>query len=101
MRPMFPCHPQLCELRKNPGACMAQALNKLFEEGAIGKLRLKNRFVMAAMGTGYCHHEGYSTPEYVAFMEERAKRGTGLLMTGVTRILSEIGMRPGSMGFYD
>jgi 2,4-dienoyl-CoA reductase-like NADH-dependent reductase (Old Yellow Enzyme family)/thioredoxin reductase len=80
---------------------MGQALSKLFEEGTIGKLRLKNRFVMAAMGTGYCHPEGYSTPEYIAFMEERAKGGTGLLMTGVTRILSEIGMRPGSMGVYD
>src|ERR1700754_1716078 len=80
---------------------MGQALSKLFEEGNIGKMRLKNRFVMAAMGTGYCHPEGYSTPEYIAFMEERAKGGTGLLMTGVTRILSEIGMRPGSMGIYD
>ncbi len=76
-------------------------LGKLFEPGKIGKLQLKNRIVMAAMGTGYCHHEGYVMPEYVAFMEERAKGGTGLLMTGVTRILSEIGMRPGSMGVYD
>ncbi|MDB5551362.1 MAG: hypothetical protein JWL86_1346, partial [Rhizobium sp.] len=80
---------------------MQPTLSKLFEEGAIGKLRLKNRIVMAAMGTGYCHPEGYSTPEYIAFMRERAKGGTGLLMTGVTRILSEIGMRPGSMGIYD
>ena len=76
-------------------------LSKLFEPGKIGKLKLKNRIVMAAMGTGYCHHEGYVMPEYVSFMEERAKGGTGLLMTGVTRILSEIGMRPGSMGIYD
>ena len=80
---------------------MHSNVTKLFEEGAIGKLRLKNRIVMAAMGTGYCHPEGYSTPEYVAFMRERAKGGTGLLTTGVTRILSEIGMRPGSMGIYD
>lgn len=53
------------------------------------------------MGTGYCHHDGYVLDEYIAFMEERAKGGTGLLMTGVTRILSEVGMRPGSMGIYD
>ncbi len=79
----------------------APDLSRLFQPGRIGKLELKNRYVMAAMGTGYCHHEGYSTPEYMAFMEERAKGGTGLLMTGVTRILSEIGMRPGSMGMYD
>jgi 2,4-dienoyl-CoA reductase-like NADH-dependent reductase (Old Yellow Enzyme family)/thioredoxin reductase len=76
-------------------------LTKLFEPGHIGKLKLKNRIVMAAMGTGYCHHDGYVLDEYIAFMEERAKGGTGLLMTGVTRILSEVGMRPGSMGIYD
>ena len=76
-------------------------LNKLFQPGQIGKLKLKNRIVMAAMGTGYCHHDGYVLDEYLAFMEERAKGGTGLLMTGVTRILSEVGMRPGSMGIYD
>ncbi|MFM9968597.1 MAG: FAD-dependent oxidoreductase [Burkholderiales bacterium] len=76
-------------------------LNKLFQPGRIGKLELKNRIVMAAMGTGYCHHDGYVLDEYIAFMEERAKGGTGLLMTGVTRILSEVGMRPGSMGIYD
>jgi 2,4-dienoyl-CoA reductase-like NADH-dependent reductase (Old Yellow Enzyme family) len=77
------------------------SLSKLFQPGRIGKLELKNRIVMAAMGTGYCHHDGYVLDEYIAFMEERAKGGTGLLMTGVTRILSEVGMRPGSMGIYD
>lgn len=77
------------------------ALDKLFQPGKIGALTLKNRIVMAAMGTGYCHYDGYVLDEYIAFMEERAKGGTGLLMTGVTRILSEVGMRPGSMGIYD
>lgn len=80
---------------------MGTDLSKLFEPGMIGKLRLKNRIVMAAMGTGYCHPEGYATPEYTAFMVERAKGGAALLMTGVTRVLSEVGMRPGSMGIYD
>ncbi|MSQ53511.1 MAG: FAD-dependent oxidoreductase [Betaproteobacteria bacterium] len=76
-------------------------LDKLFQPGRIGRLDLKNRIVMAAMGTGYCHHDGYVLDEYIAFMEERARGGAGLLMTGVTRILSEVGMRPGSMGIYD
>ena len=76
-------------------------LDRLFAPGRIGGLELKNRIVMAAMGTGYCHYDGYVLDEYIAFMEERAKGGTGLLMTGVTRILSEVGMRPGSMGIYD
>ena len=76
-------------------------LNKLFEPGRIGTLQLKNRIIMAAMGTGYCHPEGYILPEYQAFLEERAKGGAALLMSGVTRVLSDIGMRPGSMGLYD
>ena len=80
---------------------MQEALSRLFQPGRIGKLELKNRIVMAAMGTGYCHHEGYVLPEYTAFMEERAKGGAALLMTGVTRVLADIGMRPGSMGIYD
>ncbi|MFC1869313.1 FAD-dependent oxidoreductase [Thermodesulfobacteriota bacterium] len=77
-----------------------QKLNKLFEPGMIGKLKLKNRIVMAPMGTGYCHPEGYINTHYKAFLEERAKGGVGLIITGVTRVLSEVGMRPGSMGIY-
>lgn len=75
-------------------------LAKLFEPGMIGKLKLKNRIVCAAMGTGLCHPEGYTTPQYTAFLTERAKGGVGLIITGVTRVVSEVGMRPGSMGIY-
>ena len=75
-------------------------LAKLFEPGMIGKLKLKNRIVCAAMGTGLCHPEGYTTPQYTAFLAERAKGGVGLIITGVTRVVSGVGMRPGSMGIY-
>jgi 2,4-dienoyl-CoA reductase-like NADH-dependent reductase (Old Yellow Enzyme family)/thioredoxin reductase len=79
---------------------MMTELAKLFEPGMIGKLGLKNRIVCAAMGTGLCHPEGYTTPQYTAFLVERAKGGAGLIITGVTRVVSEVGMRPGSMGIY-
>ena len=75
-------------------------LAKLFEPGMIGKLKVKNRIVCAAMGTGLCHPEGYTTPQYTAFLTERARGGAGLIMTGVTRVVSDVGMRPGSMGIY-
>jgi 2,4-dienoyl-CoA reductase-like NADH-dependent reductase (Old Yellow Enzyme family)/thioredoxin reductase len=75
-------------------------LTKLFEPGRIGKLLLKNRIVCAAMGTGLCHPEGYTTPQYTAFLVERAKGGVGLIITGVTRVVSGVGMRPGSMSIY-
>ena len=75
-------------------------LSKLFEPGMIGKLKLKNRIVCAAMGTGLCHPEGYTTPQYTAFLSERARGGVGLITTGVTRVVSGVGMRPGSMSIY-
>ncbi len=32
---------------------MIEELTKLFEPGIIGKVKVKNKIVMAAMGTGY------------------------------------------------
>ena len=36
-------------------------MNKLFEPGRIGRLDIKNRLVMAAMGTHSCDAEGFIT----------------------------------------
>lgn len=49
--------------------------NKLFSPGTIGKLKLKNRFVMSAL------HLGYSIEEEIPFYEERAKGGAGMIVT--------------------
>ncbi len=37
--------------------------NKLFEKGRIGKLELKNRLVMPAMGVNYSSAEGEATAQ--------------------------------------
>jgi len=52
----------------------------LFEEGRIGKLRIKNRIVMAPMGTHLNDSAGDVTQKVIDYYTERAKGGVGLLM---------------------
>ncbi len=73
-------------------------LSSLFQPGMIGKLEVKNRIVMAPLGVGYCHPEGYNTDRHTAFLTQRARGGVGLIITGVARVVSEAGMLPGSIG---
>jgi 2-enoate reductase len=63
----------------------------LFEPIKIGELELKNRFVMAPMGPGgLCDADGTYNERGVEYYVERAKGGTGLLMTGVTMVENDI-----------
>ncbi|APB72681.1 FAD-dependent oxidoreductase [Paenibacillus polymyxa] len=63
----------------------------LFEPMKIGKLEIKNRFVMAPMGPGgLCDADGTFNERGVEYYIERAKGGTGLLITGVTMVENEI-----------
>ncbi|WP_081723100.1 oxidoreductase [Thermoanaerobacter thermocopriae] len=65
--------------------------SNLFEPFKIGKLEIKNRFVMAPMGPG-----GLSTPDGafnekgIEYYVERAKGGTGLIITGICYVENEI-----------
>ena len=54
---------------------------KLFTKGPIGKMELKNRIVMAPMGTSSDSDGGFSV-RTIRYFEERAKGGTGLIITG-------------------
>jgi len=54
---------------------------KLFEKGKIGNMELKNRIVMPPMGTTADPDGGFSE-QSVAYYEERAKGGVGLIITG-------------------
>lgn len=53
----------------------------LLKKGKIGNLELKNRIVMAPMGTTGDADGGYSERS-IRYFEERAKGGTGLIITG-------------------
>ena len=68
---------------------------KLFEPGKIGKLPLKNRIVMAAMGCGgLAQPDGRLSPRGIDHFAARAKGGTGLIITGFLRVTRELEQTP-------
>ncbi|MFQ5996826.1 MAG: FAD-dependent oxidoreductase [Dehalococcoidales bacterium] len=59
---------------------MATRFERLFQPGRIGRMTLKNRLVMAPMGTRYATDTGGISERQIAFYAERAKGGAGLVM---------------------
>lgn len=59
---------------------------KMFSEGKIGKLTLKNRLVMSPMGIGLAELDGSPSEDMLAFYEARAAGGAGLIIPEITRI---------------
>jgi 2,4-dienoyl-CoA reductase-like NADH-dependent reductase (Old Yellow Enzyme family) len=57
----------------------------LFQPGEIAGLSIKNRIVQPPMGTGMVEG-GRVTPREVAFLEERARGGAGLVITGAAAV---------------
>jgi 2,4-dienoyl-CoA reductase-like NADH-dependent reductase (Old Yellow Enzyme family)/NADPH-dependent 2,4-dienoyl-CoA reductase/sulfur reductase-like enzyme len=53
----------------------------LFSSGVIGSLRLRNRIVMAAMGTNFGREDGIVTDRAINYYVERARGGAGLIIT--------------------
>lgn len=70
------------------------SFHKLFEPIRINTMEVKNRFVMAPMGTGLVDGNGYVTQRIKDYYEARAKGGTGLIIVEVCIIDWETG-RPG------
>lgn len=63
----------------------------LFESMNIGKVQLKNRFSMAPMGPiGFANENGSFNQRGVDYYVERAKGGTGLIITGICSVENEI-----------
>ncbi|MGI9284827.1 MAG: effector protein, partial [Pseudomonadales bacterium] len=52
----------------------------LLSPGKIGNMELKNRIVLAAMGTEYAEKDGTCTERLWNYYEARAKGGTGLVI---------------------
>lgn len=59
---------------------------KLFSPIKIGKLEIKNRIVMPSMDTEFGSEEGEVTERVIAYYEERAKGGAGLINVEYTAI---------------
>ena len=59
-------------------------VTKLFEPGKIGRLTIKNRIAMAPMGIiGLVEADGSISQRGIDYYAERAKGGTGLIITGL------------------
>ena len=54
---------------------------KLSEPGRIGDLEIKNRLVMAPMISNLANPDGCTNENHIAYLAERAKGGTGLIIT--------------------
>jgi 2,4-dienoyl-CoA reductase-like NADH-dependent reductase (Old Yellow Enzyme family)/thioredoxin reductase len=57
-----------------------QKFTKLFTPGRIGGMEVKNRIVFAPCGTHYSSLDGFVTDQQVAYYNERAKGGVGLII---------------------
>ncbi|MDT8271661.1 MAG: FAD-dependent oxidoreductase [Desulfomonilia bacterium] len=57
-----------------------KAFPKLFEEGKIGKMTVKNRIVMPPMATNFAGPSGEPTERLIRYYAERAKGGAGLII---------------------
>jgi 2,4-dienoyl-CoA reductase-like NADH-dependent reductase (Old Yellow Enzyme family) len=58
----------------------------IFSPFTVGGLRLKNRILMAAMGNNFSHPRGTVSDRAIAYYRERAKGGTGLIITEATPV---------------
>jgi len=63
----------------------------LFAQGRIGNLVIKNRVVLPGMSTNLAGANGEITDHQIRYYEERAKGGTGLIITEFTAIDYDLG----------
>lgn len=64
----------------------------LHSKEKIGRLTIANRVIMPAMGVNLAAPDGTVTDDIIAFYEARARGGTGLIITEVTRIADGAGI---------
>jgi 2-enoate reductase len=70
---------------------MSNKFNKLLEPIKIGKVEIKNRIAMAPMGVlGLTNPDGSLNKRGVDYYIERARGGTGLIITGAFKVEREI-----------
>lgn len=63
----------------------------LFKPGRIGKLQIKNRIVMAAIGTrGLSELDGRFSQRGIDYLAARAAGGTGLIISGIVYVDVEV-----------
>ena len=56
-------------------------ITKLFTPMKVGNCTIPNKLVVPAMVTNYCDEDGFLTDRYMAYIEEKAKGGWGMIIT--------------------
>ena len=72
----------------------------LQQPGRIGNLHLKNRVVMAPMGTNYSTTDGLSTHRDRAYYAERARGGVAMIMTEAMVVTEQARPHTNSLCIY-
>ncbi|CAA0094809.1 NADH oxidase [Halioglobus japonicus] len=81
---------------------MSHNYPQLLSPGRIGTLALRNRIVMAAMGTNFAATNGHCTERLIAYYEARARGGAGLLVLETSAALWPSGASmPNTVAFSD
>jgi 2,4-dienoyl-CoA reductase (NADPH2) len=81
---------------------MSHRYPHLLAPGRIGGVALRNRIVMAAMGTNFAAPDGHCTERLIAYYEARAKGGVGLLVLETSAAMWPSGASmPNTVGFSD
>ena len=70
----------------------------LFTPFKIGNMEVKNRIVLSAMGNLMANRDGSFSEAEIAYCEERAKGGTGLILVGQGYLTADLGQ--GVLGHY-
>jgi len=65
--------------------------DKLFSPVSIGRLEIKNRVTMTAMGVNLAAAGGGVNDDIIAFYEARARGGVGLIVSGLCRVMDGAG----------
>ncbi len=63
----------------------------LLSPGQIGRMRLRNRIAVTAMGVSLAEPDGHCGERIVRYHEEQAKGGVGLIITGVAGVAWPVG----------
>src|SRR5512144_1893105 len=65
--------------------------DRLFSPVRIGRLEIRNRVAMTAMGVNLAAVGGGINDDIIAFYEARARGGVGLILSGVCRVMDGAG----------
>lgn len=79
---------------------MSNTYPNLMSPGSIAGMQVKNRTMLAPMGSNYATEDGYTSERLIAYYEERARGGTGLLILETSAVAWPAGSTmPNTLGF--